>query len=87
MGAVLSARLVANLNASGLDLSLVAQLLDSTSASAVVDAGARLAMADAIHLIFLIALIAAALGWVSAIFTPRKELTDNNNAVLPATAD
>jgi len=87
MGAALSARLAANLNASGLDLGLVAQLLDSTSASAVVDAGARLAMADAIHLIFIIGFVAAALGWVSAIFTPRKELTDNIPTISPAMAD
>ena len=87
MGAALSARLAANLNASGLDLGLVAQLLDSTSTSAVVDAGARLAMADAIHLIFIIGFVAAALGWVSAIFTPRKELKDNLPTIAPAMAD
>ncbi|MEW6084675.1 MAG: MDR family MFS transporter [Chloroflexota bacterium] len=87
MGAALSARLASNLNASGLDLSLVSQLLDPAPGSEVViEAGARLAMADAIHLVFVIAFAAAALGWVSAIFTPRKELTDNA-AVLPATAD
>lgn len=87
MGAALSARLASNLNASGLDLSLVSQLLDPAPGSEVViEAGARLAMADAIHLVFVIAFVAAALGWVSAIFTPRKELTDNA-AVLPATAD
>jgi EmrB/QacA subfamily drug resistance transporter len=87
MGAALSARLAANLNASGLDLSWVAQLLDPVPGSeALIAAGARLAMADAIHLVFLIAFVAAALGWVSAIFTPRKELTDHT-AVLPATAD
>lgn len=87
MGAALSARLAANLNASGLDLSLVAQLLDPAPGSAVViEAGARAAMADAIHLVFMIAFVAALLGLLSAVFTPRKELTDSA-AVLPATAD
>ena len=88
MGAALSARLAANLNASGLDVSLVAQLLDPAPGSEVViEAGARAAMANAIHLVFLIAFVAAALGWVSAIFTPRKELTENPIPIAPATAD
>jgi EmrB/QacA subfamily drug resistance transporter len=77
MGAALSARLAANLNASGLDLSLISQLLDPLPGSgAVIEAGARLAMTNAIHLVFLIAFAAAALGWAAAVFTPHKELTD-----------
>jgi MFS family permease len=89
MGAALSVRLASNLNASGLDPSLVAQLLDPAApgSEAIIDAGARFAMANAIHLVFLIAFIAAALALVSAIFTPRKELTENTASVSPATAD
>ncbi len=88
MGAALSARLASNLSASGLDVSLVAQLLDPVPGSgAVVEAGARLAMADAMHFVFIIAFVAAALGWVSAIFTPRKELTDNPVPVASAATD
>lgn len=88
MGAALSARLASNLNASGLDLSLVAQLLDPAPGSEVViEAGARAAMADAIHLVFVIAFVAALLGLLSAVFTPRKELTENPIPIAPATAD
>ncbi len=88
MGAALSARLAANLSASGLDLSLIAQLLDPLSTSSgVVETGARLAMANAIHLVFVIAFVAAVLGWIAAIFTPRKELKDNIPTVAPAIAD
>lgn len=88
MGAALSARLASNLSASGLDLDLIAQLLDPVPGSeSIIDAGARLAMADAIHLVFLIAFVAAVLGLASAIFTPRKELTDNAAIVSPAIAD
>jgi MFS family permease len=78
MGAALSARLASNLNASGLDAGLVTQLLDPIPGSgAVIDTGARAAMANAIHLVFLIAFVAAVLALVSAIFTPRKELREN----------
>ena len=88
MGAALSARLAANLNASGLDVSLISQLLDPLSTSGgVVETGARLAMANAIHLVFIIAFVAAVLGWIAAIFTPRKELKDNLPTVAPAIAD
>jgi MFS family permease len=77
MGAALSARLTSNLLASGLDLELVRQLLDPLPGSQVVIAeGARLAMADAIHLVFVIAFGAAALAMVSVFFTPRRELRD-----------
>ena len=77
MGAALSMRLASNLSASGLDPGLVASLLDPIPGSEVlIDAGVRLAMANAIHLVFLIAFVAAVLGLVSAFFTPRKELTE-----------
>ena len=88
MGAVLSARLASNLRASGLDTERVAQLLDPIPGSAVVvDAGVRLAMANAIHLVFLVAFAAAALGLVSAFFTPRKVLTENLPEPSPMSAD
>ena len=86
MGAALSARLSSNLLASGLDLELVRQLLDPLPGSEVVIAdGARLAMADAIHLVFLIAFVAAALAMLSVFFTPRKELTDQVREPEPST--
>ncbi|MBL8080410.1 MAG: MFS transporter [Anaerolineales bacterium] len=78
MGAALSARLASNLSASGLDPSLVTQLLDPTPGSElVIDAGVRIAMANAIHLIFIIAFVAAILGLAAAFFAPRKDLTEN----------
>ena len=88
MGAALSARLASNLSASGLDPEMVAQLLDPIPGSEVViDTGVRLAMANAIHLVFLVAFVAAALGLVSAFFTPRKELTENLPEPSPMSAD
>jgi EmrB/QacA subfamily drug resistance transporter len=88
MGAVLSARLASNLSASGLDTEMVAQLLDPIPGSEVlIDTGVRLAMANAIHLVFLVAFVAAALGLVSAFFTPRKELTENLPEPSPMSAD
>ncbi len=77
MGAALSARLASNLVESRLDPELVRQLLDPLPGSQVVIAeGARAAMADAIHLVFIIAFVAAALAMVTVFFTPRKELTE-----------
>jgi hypothetical protein len=77
MGAALSARLTSSLLASGLDLELVRQLLEPLPGSQVViEEGARLAMADAIHLVFLIAFVAAALAMVSVFLTPRTALTE-----------
>jgi hypothetical protein len=77
MGAALSARLAANLLAANLDLGLVRQLLDPLPGSEVVIAeGARLAMADAIQAVFLIAFFAAALALVTVFFTPRTELKE-----------
>jgi EmrB/QacA subfamily drug resistance transporter len=86
MGAALSARLAANLSASGLDLELVRQLLDPLPGSEVVIAeGARAAMADAIHLVFTIAFVAAALAMVTVLFTPRNELTERAPERDPST--
>src|SRR5215213_3250031 len=77
MGAALSARLVSNLTASGLDLDLVTQLLNPLPGSqAVINDTARAAMADAIHLVFMIAFVAAAFAMVTVFFTPRRELTE-----------
>jgi EmrB/QacA subfamily drug resistance transporter len=77
MGAALSIRLASNLSASGLDPKLVAQLLDPLpGAQIVVDAGVRLAMADSIHLVFVIAFISATLGLVAVFFTPHQELKE-----------
>ena len=73
MGAALSARLASH----HLDPDMVRQLLDPLPGAEVVIAeGARLAMADAIHLVFIIAFVAAALAMVTVFFTPRKELTE-----------
>jgi EmrB/QacA subfamily drug resistance transporter len=81
MGAALSAKLAANLTASGLDPSLVEQLLDPLPGSTgVIDAGVRAAMANAIHFVFVIAFITAMLGLGSAFFAPRKELRDEVRA-------
>jgi len=77
MGAALSIRLASNLSAAGLDPKLVAQLLEPLPGSeVVVDAGVRLAMSNAIHLVFVIAFLGAALGWAAAFFVPHKELTE-----------
>ncbi|MBI5840608.1 MAG: MFS transporter [Chloroflexi bacterium] len=86
MGAALSIRLASNLSASGLDPKLVAQLLDPLPGSEiVVDTGVQIAMANAIHLVFVIAFVAAALGLVTAFFTPHKDLTEQ--APVPAESD
>ena len=85
MGAALSAHLAASLLASHLDLDLVRQLLDPLPGSEVVIAeGARAAMADAIHLVFVIAFVAAALAMVTVLFTPHKELSEPSSEREPA---
>jgi MFS family permease len=79
MGAALSARLAMNLTASGLDPQLVSQLLDPLPGSeAVINAGARIAVADAIGLVFVIAFVAALLAWIVTLFTPRKDLKERS---------
>jgi MFS family permease len=78
MGAALSARLAANLSASGLDLNLVTQLLNPLPGSeTVIEEGVRVAVANAMNLIFVIAFVAALLGLIVTFFAPRKELTEN----------
>jgi MFS family permease len=86
MGAALSATLSANLAASGLDPELVNQLLDPLGPQTVVDAGVRLAMADAIQVVFIIAFVAAVLGLLAVIFlTPHMELKDKASTPNPPT--
>ena len=81
MGAALSARLAA----SRLDPDLIRQLLDPLPGTQVVIAeGARAAMADAIHLVFIIAFVATALAMVTVFFTPRRELTDQHTERDPS---
>jgi len=90
MGATLSIRLASNLSASGLDPKLVTQLLDPLPGSQlVVDAGVRLAMADSIHLVFVIAFVSAALGLASVFFTPHQELKEKSveSAAAPVNMD
>ena len=83
MGAALSMRLTANLSASNLDPQLVAQLLDPLpNVEIIIDAGARLAMANAIHLVFVIAFVSAALGLVAVFFTPHQELKEKTQPVV-----
>lgn len=77
MGAALSARLASNLIASNLNPKMVQELLDPLPGSEVVIAeGARVAMANAIHLVFVIAFVAAALAMLAVLFTPRKDLME-----------
>jgi len=77
MGAALSTRLASNLSASGLDLDLVTRLLNPLPGSeTVIDQGVRIAVANAINLVFVIAFVAALLGLAVTFFSPRHELKD-----------
>ncbi|MFN8383413.1 MAG: MDR family MFS transporter [Anaerolineales bacterium] len=80
MGAALGARLASNLAASGLDPSLVSQLLDPLPGSeTVINSSLRFAVADAIGVVFIVALVAAALSLVTVLFfTPRIQLTETS---------
>ena len=70
-------RLAAKLRASGLDPSLVTQLLDPLAGTqAIHDAGVRLAMAAAIDVVFWIAFAGAALGLVATLFMPHRDLEE-----------
>jgi EmrB/QacA subfamily drug resistance transporter len=80
MGAVLTARLSSNLAASNLDPELVAQLLEPNPVSGlVVNEGARLALADAITAVFVIAFVTAALALASVFFAPKIELEEQGS--------
>lgn len=93
MGAALATRLASNLSASGLDPELVSQLLDPLPGSeTVIDSSLRFAVADAISIVFVIALVAAALAWLTVLFyTPRIDLQEKKSATeessLPISAD
>lgn len=77
MGAVLTARLASNLAASNLDPALVSQLLELDPASSlVVGEGVRIALANAITGVFIIAFITAALALISVFFAPNLDLKD-----------
>ena len=82
MGAALGMRLASNLNASGLDPKLVSQLLDPLpGAEAVIDSSLRFAVADAISVVFIIALAAAVLALITVLFfTPRIQLADKSSS-------
>lgn len=86
MGAALSARLISNLSAAGLDLELVTQLLNPLpGAEAVINDAARIAIANAINIVFVIAFVAAFLGLVVTLFAPRHELKDRAPEKEPVT--
>jgi MFS family permease len=86
MGAALSARLIANLSASGFGLELVTQLLNPLpGAKAVINETARIAVADAISIVFVIAFFVAFLGMVVTLFSPRQELKDKVPEQEPVT--
>jgi EmrB/QacA subfamily drug resistance transporter len=76
MGAALSARLISNLSASGMDLSIVDKLLDPVLNTGTIDESLRFAVANAISLVFVIAFVAALLAVIVTLFTPRHELKE-----------
>ena len=82
MGAALGMRLASNLSASGLNPKLVSQLLDPLpGAEAVIDSSLRFAVADAISIVFIIALVAAVLALATVLFfTPRIQLAEKPSA-------
>lgn len=82
MGAALSVRLAANLKAGGLDPGLVSQLLDPLPGAVVmVNEGVRLALANAINLVFVVAFIAAASALLPTLFAPRTALAEDTKQV------
>jgi EmrB/QacA subfamily drug resistance transporter len=86
MGAALSARLISNLTASGLGLDLVTQLLNPLPGTeTVINDAARIAVANSINLVFVIAFVAAFLGLVVTLFSPRQELRDRSTEQEPVT--
>lgn len=82
MGAALSVRLAANLKSGGLDPGLVSQLLDPLPGAVVmVNEGVRLALANAINLVFVVAFIAAASALLPTLFAPRTALAEDTKQV------
>jgi len=91
MGAALTARLASNLAASNLDPELVSHLLEPASGPGlVINEAARIALANAISLVFIIAFIAAAFAFLSVFLAPNKDLmekptaTEDNPALVSA---
>jgi len=79
MGAALSARLATNLSASGLDLGLISQLLNPVpGAQAALNEVGRIAVANAINLVFIIAFVASLLALGVTLFAPRQSLQDKS---------
>jgi EmrB/QacA subfamily drug resistance transporter len=90
MGAALSASLAANLSASGLSLDLISQLLDPLpGAQATINAAGRIAVANAINLVFVIAFVASLLALVVTLFAPRQKLQDQpvEEGAIPISMD
>ncbi|MGE5252160.1 MAG: MDR family MFS transporter [Bacteroidota bacterium] len=86
MGAALSIRLAANLSAAGLDPGIVTQLLDPiASLNTTLSADAGLAMANAMHTVFVVAFVASLLGLFAAFFAPQRELKET--ASVPPEGD
>lgn len=87
MGAALSTTLMKNLTASGLDPSLVTHLLEpSSSSQLMIDDSVRLAVANAIHFVFIIGFIAAALSLFAVFVAPKIKLQDKPQT-SPLSAD
>jgi len=80
MGALLSLRLTASLQAAGQDLRAIDRLLaPDPGAGAVVDNAMRGMVADALGSVFLVGFIGALLGLVAVlILTPREQITQVN---------
>jgi uncharacterized membrane protein SpoIIM required for sporulation len=74
------------LTASGLGLDLVTQLLNPLPGTeTVINDAARIAVANSINLVFVIAFVAAFLGLVVTLFSPRQELRDRSTEQEPVT--
>lgn len=85
MGAALSLRLASNLSAAGLSPELVSQLLDPhPNVQVAVDENLRFALANAIHVVFVIALVSAVFALIAVFFTPRVNLQDKPAASVSA---
>ena len=66
------------------------QLLNPLPGSeTIIDGSLRFAVADAISIVFIVAFVAAALAFVSTLFTPRQELKERaiESEPIPMSAD
>jgi MFS family permease len=87
MGAVLTARLASNLAAANLNPEMVSQLLEPASgASVAINEGARIALANAIAAVFVIAFFAAALALTSVFFAPKLDLKEKSSTTSEESA-